>query len=393
MSILRTECQYFTRLPNPLETRNIRNYFAVVPVKKIFDLDSWHTLNVREPKENGPVPEAIRDSLREHDLFFVMNRGLTLTAKSVHYDNQKKVLSLEFEDEDIHGLLDGGHTYLQLKRYNEKQSEGLIQDQYVKVEIITGMDRVQVVDVVEARNTSNAVKQTSLEELRGTFKELQSALDGQPYAKLIAYKETEFLHRDDGKKIPKPISVLDVLTCLVCFDAEEFSDQKHPVQVATHKNAVLEHFAEHPNRWRSLYPILPDILGLWDGIWRDFKECYNSTGGKFRRWNWVKDHPRKPKRLLFLGGNVDYSFADSLRLPILAAFRAGIEKRDGVFRWTSNLDPVKYFRDVVGTRLTKTIVDNMNEIKDATRTSRTESVWSTCYIIFENALMKEKVSI
>ena len=66
----------------------------------------------------------------------------------------------------------------QLKRYNEKQDEKLIQDQFVKIEIVTGLDRNAVVDVVEARNTSNAVKQTSLEELRGTFKELQAAANG-----------------------------------------------------------------------------------------------------------------------------------------------------------------------------------------------------------------------
>ena len=394
MSILRSECKFFTRLPNPLqESLNIKNYFAIVDVKSLFDLEPWRNINVRDPKEHGPVPEAIRDSLKENELFFIMNRGLTITAKSVHFDNQKNILALELEDEDIHGLLDGGHTYIQIKRYNESQDENLIANQFIKIEVITGLDRSAAVSVVEARNTSNAVKQTSLEELKGTFKDLQTALKDQPYANRIAYKETEFMVDEDGKKVPKPISVLDILTCLICFDLEEFSDQKHPLQIATHKNAVLDHFAEHPSRWKSFYPILPGILRLWDGIWRDFRECYNSTGGRLKGWKWVKDHPRKPKKLFFIEGEVDYSFADSLRLPILAAFRCAIEKKNGVYVWKGNMDPVHFFKTIVGSRLTKTLVDSMDEIKDVTRASRTESIWSMCYVIFENALMKEGVIV
>lgn len=396
MSLLKASCTHFTRLPNPFqESKNIKNYFAVIDVNDLFDFSDWRTLNVRDPKEHGTVPEAIRDSLRENEIFFLMNRGITITAESAQFDNQKNLLTLEFTDKQLHGLLDGGHTFLQIQHYRESTGQQLLPNQYVKVEIITGLDRDQVIDVVEARNTSNQVKQTSLEELRGTFKDLQDAIKKERYADLIAYKETEMMKANDGSLVAKPISVLDVLTCLTCFDVDEFTDQKHPHNKATHKNAVLEHFATHADggRWDAYYPILPDILKLWDATWKYFRECYNKTGGKFMGWKWVKEHPRKKKPLYFLGGEVDYSFPESIRLPILAAFRCAIQKKDGVYQWKDNFNPVEFFQKVAGARLTKAVVDALDEAKDVTRMTRTESVWAMCYMTLENALMKEGVGV
>src|SRR3989338_1190481 len=394
MSLLKASCIYFVRLPNPFqESKNIKNYFAVVNVKDVFDFSEWRTLNVRDPKEHGIVPDAIRDSLRENELFFIMNRGITVTAESAQFDNQKNLLTLEFVDKQLHGLLDGGHTFLQIQHYLESLGQQPLSNQYIKIEIITGLDRDQVIDVVEARNTSNQVKQTSLEELRGTFNKLQDALKKERYSGLIAYKETEMMKGDDGGLVSKPISVLDILTCLICFDVDEFSDQKHPHNMATHKNAVLEHFAAYKDSGRrdAYYPLLPDMLRLWDATWKYFQECFNSTGGKFKKWNWVKEHPRKKKALHFLGGDVDYSFPESIRLPMFAAFRSAIEKRNGAFHWKEGFEPIEFFNKVAGPRLTKTVVDALGEAKDVTRMTRTESVWAMCYMAVENLLMKEAV--
>src|SRR5258708_493077 len=112
MSTLTAKCAYFTRLPNPLEDRGVKNYYAIVDVDTIFNLAGWREINVRDPKDSGYVPDQIRKSLLDQDTFFLINRGLAISAQSVHHDNKANTLEIVVSDNKVHGLMDGGHTYL-----------------------------------------------------------------------------------------------------------------------------------------------------------------------------------------------------------------------------------------------------------------------------------------
>jgi hypothetical protein len=133
---------------------------------------------------------------------------------------------------------------------------------YVRVEIITGFDRDTISDVVEARNTSNQVRDESLANLRQEFEPLKEILKESSYADLIAWSEYEEL--ESGK--PKPIDVRDIISYLITFDTAAYNSTSQPLIAYKDKRACLRHFQENKARLQKLYPLLPDILALWDEI-------------------------------------------------------------------------------------------------------------------------------
>lgn len=398
MATLKATCLGFSRLPSPLDSRGIKNYYAVIDADSVFNLSAWRELNVREPKEFGRVPNLIRESLLRNEAFSLINRGLTVSAKEVRYDNKTGTLEIDMEDKELHSLLDGGHTYLQLEKFQGTTEERQIPQQFVRVEILTGLERDELVDVVAGRNTSNQVKEVSLDELQGAFKELKAVLAGQSYANAIAYSEYETMPGPNDKPIPKPISVVEILKCLVCLDAENFNGERHPHQIATSDDKAIKHFRKYQPQLRPLYVLLPSILQLWDTIYRDFVTAYNQGGGKA---GWIggsgnrffKELKKTQKTLYFIAETTKQSFADGLRLPILGGFRAALKRgRNGQYAWREGINPSRFFTDEVGTRLTRVICQSLIDTQDVTRTTRTEGVWAHCYTEVENSILKRAAS-
>src|SRR5262249_49700047 len=156
---------------------------------------------------------------------------------SVSFNNQNGHMTVVLSDPNLHGLLDGGHTYNILL----EERETLQDAQYVKLELLEGFKQEEIPTLVDARNTSNQVRDQSLMNLQGEFEKLKKALALQHYSGLIAYKEHELL--DDGGS--KPIDVREVIAILTCFDRANFSDRVHPINAYRSKSACLQHFSEH----------------------------------------------------------------------------------------------------------------------------------------------------
>lgn len=395
---LHAQCTSFSRFSIPhLEKEGIRNYYALVDVDSLFDLSEWRETNVRDARASGYVPSRIQETLSTSLLFPIINRGLVISAKDVHWDNRENILTIELDDADIHGLIDGGHTYLQLDRYKSKDAEmkRLIEPQYVKVEILSGLDRAKMVDIVDGRNTSTQVKQQSLEELKDTFQGIKDAVKKQNYAHLISYAEHEVYQDAEGKEVKKPIPIYDILKALTCFDKSSFNDFNHPVNVVMRDAKVLDHFKNNLKKVEPIYPILHDILKLWDTIGRDFVSCYRNAGGQaYKIGQGDERHFKKLKKgahkMYFLDDKAEWWFADSLRYPALAAFRAALGKKGDAYRWDAGIEPCSFFTQVVGAKLTKVICGSLLETQDPHRTSKTESVWQSCYDAVENAILKQK---
>ena len=390
MPTLSAKCAWFTRLPNPLETQGIKNYYAILDVDTIFSLAGWREINVRDPKDSGYVPNQIRQSLLDEETFFLINRGLAMSAEAVQHNNKTNTLQITVADPQVHGLMDGGHTFLQLENFKQIKEERGVDPQYVRVEIVTGLDRAQIVNIVDGRNTSNQVKEVSLENLRDSFRELRKVLDAEPYGDKIAYSEYETTTDRGGKTIPKPISVIEVLKCLVCLDVNNFDDTTHPTEVASRNNRVIAHFREHEKDLRRLYHLVPSMMRLWDTIGENFVTSYNASGGKTGRIGgedrFFKKR-RKPAKLYFLGKTTEWSFADGLRLPLFAAFRSAIKRSKAVYSWRIG-DPSRFFVQTVGSKLTRVVCQGLINTQDVTRTVRSDSVWAHCYTEMELAVIK-----
>ena len=117
MKILNFKTKSFRKIPNPFYNidnymDNSEMYIMICDVKDI-PKDIPMDTNPREQKLTTAVAKKIRTSLinERSNNFYLLNRGLTISAKSVKYDNKNDLVTIEFEDNEVHGDIDGGHTY------------------------------------------------------------------------------------------------------------------------------------------------------------------------------------------------------------------------------------------------------------------------------------------
>jgi hypothetical protein len=376
----------FRRIETPYErNQGYKNFVAVVEARHLPDLSEWREINVRDPKIRGRVPTAIRRTFDEKaDEFLFMNRGLVIAAEKVDYteDGKQKVMNLVMRDPAVHGLLDGGHTY----RVVTESAQGLpphAPPRYVRVELITGFDRDTISDVVEARNTSNQVRDESLANLRQEFDAIKDVLKGEPYFDLIAWSEYEEF--DSGKA--KPIDVRDIISYLITFDTAAFNSTSQPLIAYKDKRACLRHFQQHEKDLRRLYPILPDILGLWDTVHDRWPAWYSEgredEAGFRGRFGKLTAVVQAQERLYFKGKDVKYRMPEAYKYPILSATRAAIKGQSRAARWAT--DPFQLLEET-GRQLTAVVGNTIRATNNPNKVGKDVGTWSSCYLVVESAL-------
>ena len=112
METIRLIAKAFKKMedPNDSSSGHIK-YVCYVKANSIpQEMDNWFTTNPREQKMSTNVARKITDSLAENANFHELNRGVVLSAKEVKYDTSTKELLVFFDDPEIHGNIDGGHT-------------------------------------------------------------------------------------------------------------------------------------------------------------------------------------------------------------------------------------------------------------------------------------------
>jgi len=371
----------FRNIGTPFQKTGYRNYVAVLDIRQLPDLTGWRKINVRDPKLTGAVPDAIRASVHDNpELFVFLNRGIVVSVEGVAFNNQTDEVTLIFRDSDLHGLLDGGHTYNILLQ----ERESLDEPQFVKLEILEGFKQEEIPTLVDARNTSNQVRDQSLMNLQGEFEKLKKALIGQAYSNLIAYKEFELL--DDGNA--KPIDVREVVAILTCFDRANFDNRVHPINAYRSKAACLEHFQKNKSDYEKIYPLVPDILELYDQIQVHLPDLYNKVrsktadvaGGKFGKLTGVTTYKGKRRaQLRFIKEEAHYGVPAGFIYPVLAAFRALLEERHGRYVWGKGLDPLQLLKGHLGETLADTIGNFALDARNPSKTGKSPLVWQACY--------------
>ena len=114
----------FRRINTPFEQEGKKIYLAVLKAKDLpKDFEDWRDINPRDPITSSGVAKKIAESLQNQPEYFLFrNRGLTLLSENVSFDNETNMLSVEFADKAMHGLLDGGHTYAVIREAFESLS-------------------------------------------------------------------------------------------------------------------------------------------------------------------------------------------------------------------------------------------------------------------------------
>ena len=370
----------FSRLfVSPTGKGKLRRYYSVVPISAIpQDWFNWLDVNARDSSDKGRVPKAIRATLTDKpEWFSEYNRGLTIVASGLQWDNNNNLLTLKFNDRDYHGVLDGGHTLRAIldDRDQRDESEEDVQSSYCNLEIFTGLDEGEIPDVVEARNTSKQVASKSLLNLEGSFEGLKEAI-GPKMANLISWRENE-----EGV-----FDVRELVGILTALDVGSYGNNVHPIPAYSGKEACLKRFKNNKSAYEKLYDIARDALIMWDAIQFWLPGHYNNKGpepgttGKFGRLTGVKWNAKKPKGLPFLGKCTEYDTPTGYIYPVLSSFRAMLEEKNGRWTWGKGIDPLKLIQDGVAADIfISSVRESINNHRNPNRTGKDTQAWTSAY--------------
>lgn len=120
----------FRKIPNPyinseVGSKDASSYVAICDVKNLPDNFPMET-NPREQNLNTNVAKKIKASLLNTAAldFYLLNRGILLSAKEVTFNNYSNEITIVFEDPEVHGNVDGGHTYRTILNNRDKLDPG-----------------------------------------------------------------------------------------------------------------------------------------------------------------------------------------------------------------------------------------------------------------------------
>ena len=135
--------QTFRRIPNPyLKLGNGDNCAEMhIVIRDVRDIPDGVAVeaNPREQKITTNIAKKLKESLlntAELD-FYLLNRGILFSAKDISDCNPSNEMAVSFEDSEVHGNVDGGHT-------GDLVVSGSmdLDQQFVKIEILTGTEGI-----------------------------------------------------------------------------------------------------------------------------------------------------------------------------------------------------------------------------------------------------------
>lgn len=373
--------KFARRVPDPV-LDGAERHFLLVRAK---DLPASIPLdpNPREQNANRRIYRDVLKSLMNEecmpDTFHLKNKGITMIAsRVVPLKNKDSAYTVYFREGQ--GIVDGGHTY---KIVQEGQaSEGLSDRQHVKLEILVGIPSTLITDIAGGLNTSVQVQEMSLRNLDNKFNWIKEALAGEPYQRVIAYKENE---------ADKALDVRDVVAFMTLFNIDAFPNagSEYPVNAYHSKAKTLREFINRPEPYRKMRSILTDILKLSDIVSFEARELHNAEGGRAGRLSFVEQSSRGFD-FPFIDQHNEYKLARGALIPMLGAFRWMVqESPSGNFQWKGSFDDVRRLWKRCGAELmraTQATSDELGRSPDAIGKSRNH--WATLHsIVLRNQLV------
>ena len=387
--VLSFRAQSFRRIPNPyLQSeageRGAEMYIAICDVKDLPDNIPMET-NPREQKMTTNVAKKIKESLlntSELD-FYLLNRGILLSAKDVSFSSYSNVLTVTFEDFEVHGNVDGGHTYRTILQYRDQLDPG---QQYVKIEILTGIEGI-FQSLAAARNTSVQVQDKSIAELENRFDLIKQTLAQEPYLPRVFFKEN-----DSGD-----IDVSDLLAVLNLFNIDRYRGMaSFPINSYSSKKKCIDlYIADHrqygeseENPYVKMVDIMPDIFRLYDAIEVGMNRFYRqkNPGGRYGSVKGVQiPKPGQALRSKFFENELDAASPNGFLYPILGAFRALVEEQGGRYRWKK--DPFAVLEQT-GAELVESTVSMSRALGNNPQSvGKEQNIWKTLYMTVAFAAM------
>jgi len=304
--------------------------------------------NAREPVGlNRRVYRDVKESLQakagvKPGSFDLMNKGITILAKSVKLLNKEEQLYEITIDSEKGGIVDGAHTAKIIESCNADKSTD--ESQYVEVYIRTGVENGLITDIASGLNTGMQVAPKSIYNIDGVFDWLKQEVAGTKYENKIAWRESD----------AAPYDVRDLISVLELFNIFDFPNDagKHPIQAYEKWSIPLEKFAKDAeaagttlskSKYYKLRHLLKDGLSLLDHIRRDFRAVHNNSGGRAGKLNIIEEAVgTRVFEFPFAGlPGGKYRLTKGAAYPIVAAFRNQVElDPKGLARWKDGFDAV-----------------------------------------------------
>jgi len=191
------------------------------------------------------VGKSLRNQLGSENTFHLKNKGITVIAKDVQEIEKG---NYEILLEPGHGIVDGAHTYEVIRK--AVVDEECPDDQYVRVEILTGIEPDLVTEIAGGLNTAMQVQTMSLANLEGKFDWLKQTLNPE-LRKAVVFRENE---KGD-------FDVRDVVALLTLFNVALYptDNAEYPLKAYTSKAVTLEQYLKNIDSFQKMELIVNDI--------------------------------------------------------------------------------------------------------------------------------------
>lgn len=360
------------RIPDPVFPGSSRHIFLCAVQDMPADLPKG--ANPREQNIDRGIYRDVMKSLLNEDCtpntFHLKNKGITILAEEVFKSDDEEALKVRFNSDD-QGIVDGAHTYDLIMRGQadiadlNASGESIPISQFVKVEILTGLDGNLVTEIAGGLNTAVQVQRMSLADLGNEFDWIKMELKKSDFLQYVAFKQNEV----------KEFDARDIIRLLDLFNITEFPNDgtTYPIRAYTTKEGVLKHYlakdgngTEYAENYKRLRPILNEVLVLHDTISRFGKDLYNKGGGKKGgRLKFVETSKAKKKfKFPFLGEEHESRLSGGALLPMLGAFRAAVEvdTNSNTIGWKGGFANVLQLWDDTGKSLMEATQETSEEL-------------------------------
>jgi len=380
----------------------IDKYWLTVAAKD-FPAGISTSANARDPIGlNRRVYKDVRSSLdgetAELGTFDLMNKGITILARTVKMiDKEKGLFDIVIDDEEG-GIVDGAHTAKIIEEANEADTTP--EEQYVEVYIRTGVTNELVSDIARGLNTGIQVAPQSIYNIAGVFDWLKKEISEQSYSDRISWNESD----DEEYDVRDLIAVLEVFNI---FDfPNEVNVSKHPIAAYEKWSTPLTKFANdyeenkdslENSKYHRLRHVLKDGLALYDQIRHDFRRMHNDAGGSAGKMNIIEEASERRGAFDFPFGGLQeskYRLTKGATFPILAAFRTYVEKhpKTGEARWRGGFDRVLQLWNEIGPNLVEETVQLTKEgVRNPDQIGKNRKHWANLYMRLQVRLLQERL--
>lgn len=301
-------------------------------------------------------------------MFFFKNLGINSIASKVVVSKGKNDVTIEFNPGT--GVVNGGHTMKAI--LDVKDLQVIDPHAIVRLEVIVfdNLDKDTLTAIANSKNMTSVLKAYSKANLLGYFIPLKGYLKDDYASKIVWYEGAEV-----------SISALkgdDIIVILNLFNIEKYNDFEHPVSSVNSKQTVFNSWENECKKGFTslslLYPLVNDIIELYEYVKGN---CTVGVGNGLPRISPVaKKECKPPKKQPFTGIAMKYDIDTAILYPILAAFRADLEKKDGVITW---IEEPKQLFDKIKRKIADGICETWSQDNSVTKMSRNKLLWRDLY--------------